>query len=126
VTDSNNELDPGLEMANIHTASGEIDDMHNISDTEDISHPWVRTGSLGQETIPGAGRHRGEVAGYTEINLAMTDDPWSPFSSKDNFNLASGFVRGKVASTHTLLKVWVVRIADHAGPPIPCDNISTY
>jgi len=37
MTDSDYKSDPGLEIADIHTASGEIDDMHNNSDTEDIS-----------------------------------------------------------------------------------------
>jgi len=53
----------------------------------------------GQETIPGAGRPLGEVAGYTELNKAMTDDPWSPFSSENDFNLASWFVRSMVAKS---------------------------
>jgi len=26
----------------------------------------------------------------------------------------------------TLPKVWVAQIADHSGPPIPCDNTSTF
>jgi len=29
----------------------------------------------------------------------MTDDPWSPFSSENHFNLASWFVRSKVAKS---------------------------
>jgi len=55
--------------------------MQNDSDTEDVAHPPVGLRYSGQETIPGAGRPLGEVAGYTELNKAMTDDPWSPFSS---------------------------------------------
>jgi len=51
----------------------------------------------GQETIPCASRPLGEGAGYTELNKAMTDDPLSPFSSENDFNLASWFVRSKVA-----------------------------
>jgi len=39
------------------------------------------------------------VAGYTELNKAMTDDLWSPFSSENDFNLASWFVRSKVAKS---------------------------
>jgi len=99
MTDSDYKSDPGLEIADIHTTSGQIDDMHNDSDTEDVSHPPVRARPLGQETIPGAGRPLGKVAGYTELNKAMTDDPWSPFSSEDGFNLASWFVRSKVAKS---------------------------
>jgi len=97
MTNSDCESDPGLEIANIHTASGEIDDMHNYSDTEDVSHPPVRTRPSGQETIPGAGRPLGDVAGYTELNNAKTDDRWSPFSSEDDLHLARCFVRSKVA-----------------------------
>jgi len=89
MTYSNYESDARLEIANIHTASGEIDDMHNDLDKEDVSHPPVRARTLGQETIPGAGRPLGDFAGYRDLNKAMTDDPWSPFSSEDNFNLAS-------------------------------------
>jgi len=55
MTDSDYEPHPVLEIADIHTASGEIDDMHNDSDTEDLSHPSVRTCPLGQETIRSAG-----------------------------------------------------------------------
>jgi len=97
MTDSDYESDPGLEIANIHSASGDIDDLDNDSHTEDVSHPVVRARPSGQETIPSAGRPLTEVAGYTELTKAMTDDPWSPFSSEDNFNLASWVARSKVA-----------------------------
>jgi len=93
MTGSEYEFDPGLEIADIHTTSGEIDDMHNDSDTEDVSHPQVRARPSCQATIPGAGRPLGEVARYTELNKAMTNDPWSLFSSEDDFNWASWFVR---------------------------------
>jgi len=99
LTDSDYESDCRLEIPHFHTASGEIDDMQNDSDTQDVSHPPVRVRPSDQETIPGAGRPLGEVAGYTELNKAMTDDPWSPFSSEDDFNLASWFVRSKVAKS---------------------------
>jgi len=88
MTDSDYESDPGLEIADIHTASGDMDDMHNNSDTEDVSDPPVRARPSGQETIPGAGRPLGEVSGYTELNKAMTNDSWSPLSSANDFNLA--------------------------------------
>jgi len=42
ITDSEYESDPGLEITNIHTASGEIDDMHKDLETEDVSYPPVR------------------------------------------------------------------------------------
>jgi len=99
LTDSDYESDCRLEIPDFHTASGEINDMQNDSDTEDVSHPLVRMRPSGQETIPGAGRPLGEVAGYTELNKAMTDDPWTPFSSENDFNLAPWFVRSKVAKS---------------------------
>ena len=71
--------------------------MQNDSDTEDLSHPPVRVRPSGQETLPDAGRPLGEVAGYTELNKAMTDLPWSPFSSENDFNLRSWFVRSNAA-----------------------------
>jgi len=101
MTDSDYESDPGLEIADIHSASGDIDDMDNDSHREDVSHPLVRARPSGQETIPCAGRPLSEVAGYTELTKAMTDDPWSPFSSEDDFNLASWFARSKVAVRRT-------------------------
>ena len=99
LTDSDYESDCRLEIPDFHTASGEIDDMQNDSDTEDVSQPPIRVRPSGHETIPGASRLLGEGAGYTELNKAMTDDPLSPFSSENNFNLASWFVRSKVAKS---------------------------
>jgi len=65
LTDSEYESDCRLEIPDFHTASGEIDDMQNDSDTEDVSHPPVGVRPSGHETIPGAGRPLSEVAGYT-------------------------------------------------------------
>jgi len=96
VTDSDYESDCRLEIPDFHTARGKIDDMHNEADTEDVSHPPVHLRPSGQETIHSARRPLGEVAGYTELNKAMNDDPWSPLSSENNFNLASWFVPSKV------------------------------
>jgi len=75
MTDSDYESGPELQIADIHTPSGEIDDMHNDSETEKVSHPSVHARHSGQETIPGAGRPLGEVASYPELNTAMTDYP---------------------------------------------------
>jgi len=97
LTDSDYESDCRLEIPDFHTASGERDDMQNDSHTDDVSHPGVHVRPSGQETIPGTGRPLGEVAGYTELNKAMTDNPGSPFSSENDFTLASWFVRSKVA-----------------------------
>jgi len=99
LTNSDYESDCRLEIPDFHTASGEIHDMQNDSATEDVAHRRVCVRPLGQETIPGAGRPLSEVAGYTELNNAMTDDPWSPFSSENDFNLASWLVWSKVAKS---------------------------
>jgi len=99
LTDADYESDCRLEIPGFHTASGVIDDMQNDSDAEDISHPQVCVRPSGQETIPGAGRPLGKVASYTELNKAMTDDPWSPCSPENDFNLASWFVQSKVAKS---------------------------
>jgi len=75
LTDSDYESDCRLEIPDFHTASGEIDDMQNDSDTEEVSHTPVHVRPSGHETIPSAGKLLGEVAGYTELNKAITDDP---------------------------------------------------
>jgi len=49
--------------------------MQNDSDTEEVSHPLVHVSPSGQDPIPGASSPLGDVAGYTELNQAMTDDP---------------------------------------------------
>ena len=73
--------------------------MQNDSDTEEVSNPPVWMRPSGHESIPGAGRPLGEVAGYTQLNKAMTIDPWSPSLSENDFNLASWYVRSKVAKS---------------------------
>jgi len=97
LTDSDYESDCRFEIPDFHIASGEIDDMQNDSDTEDVLHPPVHVHTSGQESIPSASRPLGKVAGYTELNKAMTDDPWSPFASENDFNLVSWFVQSKAA-----------------------------
>jgi len=57
LTDSDYESDCRLEIPDFHTASGEIDDMQNDSDTEDVSHPPVCVYPLGQETFPVTADH---------------------------------------------------------------------
>jgi len=89
LTDSDYQSAYRLEIPDFHTASGDIDDMQNDSDREDVSHPPVRVRASRQEMIPGAGRPLCEVVGSTELNKVMTNDPWSPFSSEDDFNLVS-------------------------------------
>jgi len=75
LTDSDYKSDCRLEIPDFHTASGEIDDMQNESDMEEVSHPLLCVHPSGQETIPGAGRPLREVGGNTELNKAMTNNP---------------------------------------------------
>ena len=69
--------------------------MHNDSDTGDIPHPPVLAPPSGQETIPGASRPLSEVAGYTELNKAMTNDHWSTFSSETTLIWQAGLSRAR-------------------------------
>jgi len=99
-SNSDYESDHRLEITDCRAASSEIDDdMQNDSDAEDVSYPPGCGRPSSQETISGAGRALSDVAGYTELNRAMTDDPWNPFSSEDGFNLASWLVQSKVAKS---------------------------
>ena len=68
-------------------------DSEGVSRRPDISIPWNR------QTIPDAGRPLGDLTSYEELNQAMLEEPWSPFSSERDFNLASWFVQSKVAKT---------------------------
>jgi len=99
-SDSDYESDHRLEIADCCASSSEIDgDMRNDSDVEDVSHPPVCGHPSSQESISGAGRALSEVAGYTELNRAMTDDPWNLFWFENEFNLAGKLVRSKVAKS---------------------------
>jgi len=99
-SDSDYESDYRLDIADCHTASIEIDDiLQNDSDAEDVSHPPVCGSQSSQETISGAGRAVSDIAGYMELNRAIPDDPWNPFSSKNQFNLASWQVRSKAVKS---------------------------
>ena len=99
-SDSDYESDPRQEIIDCNSASDETDDdMQHDSDAEDILQPPDQGSPSSQNTIPGAGRILGNVIGYVEHNRAMTDDPWSPFSSESDFNLASWFVRSKVSKS---------------------------
>jgi len=70
--DSDDESDPMLEIANRYAASNDPGDMEHEEDEEDLSQPPDSGGSSSQETIPGAGRALGDVAGYTELNQSIT------------------------------------------------------
>jgi len=97
--DSDYESDPELEIED-QGAYNEIEnDRQYGSDAEDPSEPQALRGPYSQEIIAGAGRPLGDVANYTELNLATTNDPWGPFSSGADFNLASWFVWNKVSKS---------------------------
>ena len=94
--DSGYESDPMLEIADCYAASNDPGDMQHDSDEEDLSQPPDREPPSSQGSILGTGSALGDLAGYTELHQAMIDDPWNPFSSEGNFNLASWLVRSKV------------------------------
>jgi len=99
LTDSDHKSDWRLRLRDFNTASSDMDDIQNHSGREDVSHPPVCVRSSGHETIPGGSRLLGEVASYTELNLAMTNALWSTFSSEKDFNWASWCVRSMVAKS---------------------------
>ena len=88
-----------LEIAGCYAASNDPGDMQHDSNEEDFSQPPDRWRPSSQESIPGARRALSDIAGYTELNEAMIDDPWNPFSSEGDFNLASWLVRSKVSKS---------------------------
>jgi len=87
--DSDYESDLMLVIADCYAASNDPGDMQHEEDEEDLSQLPDRGRPSSQESIPGAGRALGDVAGYTELNESLQDDPWNPFSSEADFNLAS-------------------------------------
>ena len=97
--DSDYESDPAILSHDLRSEQERVGDMENDSDSEGVSRrpdtsiPWSR------QTIPDASRPLGDVTGYEEHNQAMLEEPWSPFSSKRDFNLASWFMQNKVART---------------------------
>jgi len=88
-----------LEIADCYAASNDPGDIQHDSDVEDLSQRPDRGRSSSQDSIPGAGRALRDVAGYTELIESMKDDPWNPFSSEADFNLASWLVRSKVSKS---------------------------
>ena len=98
---SDYQSDPMLEIADCYAASNDSGDTRpqHDSDEEDFSQPPDRGRPSSQESIPDAGRALGDVAGYTELNEAMIDDSWNPFSSEADFKLASWLVPSKVAKS---------------------------
>jgi len=97
--DSDYESDPMLEIADCYAASNDPGDMQHDSDEKDLSQPPDRGRPSSQDSFPGAGRARSNVADYTELNEPMKDNPWNPFSSEADFNLASWLVRSNVSKS---------------------------
>ena len=73
--DSDYESDPMLEIADCYAASNDPGDMQHDSDEEDFSQQPDRGCPSSHASIPGAGRALGDVAGYTELNESMKNDP---------------------------------------------------
>jgi len=94
---SDYQSDPELEIEDQGEYNEIENDRQDDSDVEDTSEPPARRPLSSQVIIPGARRPLGDVVNYKELNLATTKDPWSPFWSEADFNLASWFVRNKVA-----------------------------
>ena len=73
--DSDYESDPMLEIADCYAARNDPGDMQHNSDEEDFSQPPDRGCPSSQVSIPGTGRALGDVAGYTELNESMKNNP---------------------------------------------------
>ena len=86
---SDNESDPAILSYDVRSERERVGDMEDDSDSAGVSRrpdtsiPWNR------QTIPDAGRPLGDVTGYEKLNQVMVEEPWSPFSSERDFNLAS-------------------------------------
>ena len=96
---SDYESDLMLDIGDCYAASNDPGDMQYGSDKADFSQPPERGHPSSQESIPGADRALGSVAGYTELNEGMIDDPWNPFTTEADFNLASRLVQSKVSKS---------------------------
>ena len=97
--DSDYESDPAILRHDLQSEQERVDDMEDDSDSEGVSQrpdkliPWNRP------RLQDAGRPLSDVTGYEELNQAMLEVPWSPFSSERDFILASWFVQSNVAKT---------------------------
>ena len=89
---SDHESDPAILSHDLRSEQKRVGDMEDDSDSAGVSRQPDTSISWSRQTIPDAGRPLGDVTGYEELNQAMLDQPWSPFSSERNFNLASWFV----------------------------------
>jgi hypothetical protein len=96
---SDYESDPAILDYDLGSEQETGSDIEHDSDSEDVSRHPDKSIPCSQQTIPDAGKPIGDVTGYEELNQAMLDDPWAPFCSERDFNLASWFVRSKVPKT---------------------------
>jgi len=97
--DSDYESDPNLEIEDPGAYNEIENNRPDDSDATATSEPPACRRRSSQESIPGAANLLGNGVNYTELNLATTNNPWSPFSSEEHFNLWSWFVRNKVAKS---------------------------
>ncbi|RPA99358.1 hypothetical protein L873DRAFT_1789702 [Choiromyces venosus 120613-1] len=75
---SDYESDPAILASNSggqHTTADYVQHDSDAEDAEDILHPPDKSTPSSQQTIPGAGRALGDVAGYAELNQAMLQEP---------------------------------------------------
>ena len=90
--DSDYESDWAILSHDLGSEQERVGDMEDDWDSEGVSRRPDTSIPLSQQKIPDAGRPLGDVTGYEELNQGMLEEPWSPFSSEHNFNLASWFV----------------------------------
>lgn len=94
-TDSDYESDPGPGGCMPDATS---DDVAQESDAEVLDVPTASMGSR-PTVYPGAGQPIGEVDLFDEGENILSEHPWAPFTSAQDFKLASWFVRGKVSKS---------------------------
>ena len=86
---SDYESDPAILSHDLQSEQERVGDMGNDSDSASVFWQPDKSITWSRQTIPDAGRPLGDVTGYEEPDQAMFDQPWSPFSSERDFNLAS-------------------------------------
>ena len=108
--DRNFNADNDTTPENSHIDSDCESEIPEIPEEVDIYHGQISDAVLGNgfqaearaavdEAFPEAGLALCEVADYVELNRSPVKDPWGPFSSEDEFKLASWFIRSKVSKT---------------------------
>ena len=104
--DSDYEFDPVILSHDLRSKQERVGHMEDSWYSEGVS--WRADTSIPRswQTIRDAGRPLGDVTRSEELSQAMVPEPWSPFSSERDFNLAGWFMQSKVAKT---------RIDDYLG-----------